>query len=219
MPAIGIIDDRKDFRITLRRRMELSLKKQGVRFDVIDIYPFSELRDYVNWIKEFDIATLIIDERLQEGNHEAINVNYNGSNLIEFIRAVLPEFPVFAITSYPNDGDLQQRFPLFDEILSRDEFFKKPEDYALRFVRSAQRYLGIYSQQLIRISEISELIATGKATVKETDELKALQQFLNIPFTAYLYANREEWLKNYEAKIYELNSLSDEIQEFIKNKD
>jgi hypothetical protein len=218
MPAIGIIDDRMDFRTTLKRRIVLSLKKQNLNWDIIDIYPFEELQDYVTWIKQLDIAMLILDERLQEGNHEAKNVNYNGSKLIEFIRQILPEFPVFAITSYPNDEDLQERFPLFDEILSRDEFFKKPDDYALRFIRSAQRYLGIYSKQLIRMSEISELIATGKANKADVDELKALQQYLNIPFTAYSHANKEDWLKVYEGKIQELNELSKKIQSFIESK-
>lgn len=218
MPTIGIIDDRADFRTTLKRRIGLSLKKQNIAWDILDIYPFADLQDYVVWIKEFDIVLLIVDERLQEGNHEALNVNYNGSKLIEFIREVLPEFPVFAITSYPNDEDLQSQFPLFDEILSRDEFFKKPDDYAMRFVRAAQRYLGVYSKQLIRISEISELIATGKAESKDIDELKLLQQYLNTPFANYSFANKEEWLKNYEGKLEELSELSKKIQKFIEIK-
>ncbi|WP_423736527.1 hypothetical protein [Chitinophaga caseinilytica] len=216
MPTIGIIDDRKDFRETLNRRLLLSLKKHKIDFSVLDVDPFSELQDYVNWITENDIALLIVDERLQEGGGK-INVKYNGSNLIEFLRSILPEFPVVAITSYPNDEDLQKKFPLFDEILGRTEFHNKSDEYTLRFVRYAQRFLGIYSKQLIRISELSESIAKGTASKEDVEELKSIQQYLNIPFTAYAFANREDWLKQYEGKLKELSEISNRIQEYISS--
>lgn len=218
MPLIGIVDDRVDIRTTLKRKIILSLKKQNLLWDILDIYPFPELSNYVNWIRENDIAILILDERLQEGNYNNVNVNYNGSKLIEFIRKVFPDFPVYAITSYPNDDSLQSRFPLFDEILSRDDFFKKSDEYTLRLTRSGQRFLDIYSRQLVRISNISKLIATGEARQEDIEELKKIQEYLNIPFTSYDYANREMWLKDYNQKLDELSVLSKKIKEFIDNK-
>ena len=190
MPTIGIIDDRKDLRDTLERKIFLSLKKQNLLWAVLGISPFSEMKDYISWIRENDIGILILDERLQEVNETAGSVSYKGSDLIEFIRSTLQDFPVFAITGYENDEDLQNRFPLFDEILSRDKFFAKADDYTLRFTRAGQRFIDIYNDHLKRISIISSSIALGEAKKEDIEELNKIQEYLNIPFTSYSYVDR-----------------------------
>lgn len=216
MAVIGIIDDREDFRTTLKRKIDLSIKKQKLTWITLDIHPFEDMKDYISWIKENDIAVLILDERLQEGHHGE-NVKYNGSKLIEFIRESLPEFPVFAITNYPKDLDLQAKFPLFDDILGRDDFFKKPDDHIIRFTRAGQRFLEVYNKQLTRISELSKKIALGSADAKDVDELNALQEYLSMPFASLVLTNREDWLKQYESKMSELSSLTDKIKAFIES--
>lgn len=216
MPVIGIIDDREDFRTTLRRTIDLSIKKQMLPWITIDIFPFQDMKDYISWIKENEISILILDERLQEGNHSAKNVNYNGSKLIEFIRDSLPEFPVFAITNYPKDPDLQKKFPLFDEILGRDDFFKKSDEYTVRFTRAGQRFLDVYNSQLTKLSDLSKKVAIGTADDNDLNELKALQEYLNIPFASLIFSNREEWLKLYQAKMDELAQISNRIKNFTE---
>ena len=216
MPVIGIIDDREDFRTTLKRKIDLSIKKQQLPWITMDVYPFKDMKDYISWIKENEISILILDERLQEGSHTAESVNYNGSKLIEFIRESLPEFPVFAITNYPKDPDLQKKFPLFDEILGRDDFFKKSDEYTVRFTRAGQRFLDVYNSQLARLSELSKKVATGTADENDLSELKALQEYLNIPFASLVFSDREEWLRLYQAKIAELSTISNRIKTFIE---
>lgn len=219
MAVIGIIDDREDIRTTLKRKIDLSIKKQNLPWITLDISPFAEMKHYISWLKENEVSVLILDERLQEGSHTAENVTYNGSKLIEFIRESLPEFPVFAITNYPKDPDLQQKFPLFDEILGRDEFFKKADEYTIRFTRAGQRFLDTYNSQLTRVSELSKKIALGTADENDLKELEALQEYLNIPFASLIFTNREEWLKLYEEKMKELSDISKNIKTFIdKNK-
>lgn len=218
MPVIGIIDDREDIRKTLKRWIDLDLKKHKLPWITIDISPFKEMQEYVSWIKESEVSVLILDERLQEEPHKASSVDYNGSRLIEFLRKSFPEFPVFAITSFPNDPDLQKKFADFDEILSRDNFFKKSDEYTIRFVRAGQRFLDVYSSQLSRLSDLSKKAAVGNADDKDLEELKSLQEHLNIPFAALVYSNREEWLKLYQNKIDELNSISDRIKNFLEQK-
>ncbi len=217
MAVIGIIDDREDIRITLKRRIDLSIKKQKLSWITIDIYPFAKMGDYISWLTENEISVLILDERLQEGTNTADSVNYNGSNLIEFIRESMPEFPVFAITNYPKDPDLQKKFPLFDEILGRDDFYKKADEYTIRFTRAGQRFLDVYNKQLTQVSELSRKVALGTANEKDLEELKALQEYLNIPFATLAFSNREEWLKLYEAKITELTEISYRIKKFIED--
>lgn len=219
MPKIAIVDDRKDLRETLENKIKLYLRKLQLNWEVIGIAPFLEKDDYLNWIRENDIAVLILDERLQEVQNNGLSVNYNGSHLIEYLRKTLPDFPVYAITGYETDSDLQDKFPLFDEILSRDTFFKRANEYILRFTRSGQRFLDTYNSHLIRISKISNLIAVGKATEDDIKELNSIQEYLNIPFTSYYYLDRETWLKDYLDNIDGLKEISNEIQDFIsKNK-
>jgi CheY-like chemotaxis protein len=215
MPNIAIVDDRSDFRTTLKRKIELSLKKlnQSV-WSVIDIDPFLNIEDYVLWIKNNDIAILILDEKLQEVASGS-TVNYNGSLLIEKIREALKEFPVFAITSYPNEPDLQSKFPLFDEILERDTFYHKSDEYVSRFLRAGQRFLTTHYAQLNQISKLSQKIASGTALQEEKEQLEALQTLMGLPYSHL--PGREEWLKEYEDKLEKLEEISLKIDAFLNS--
>lgn len=216
MPVIGIVDDREEIRTTLKRKIDISIKRQNLHWLTIDIYPFIDMTEYISWIKENEISILVLDERLQEGNHTAENVNYNGSDLIEFIRGSLKEFPVFAVTNYHNDPDLQKKFPLFDEILARDDFYKKVDEYTARFTRAGQRFLDTYNSQLMRMSDLSRKAAFGSADESDIHNLKALQEYLNIPFTSLTFTDREEWLELYKSKLDEISEISNRIKSFIE---
>jgi len=216
MPNIAIVDDRRDFRRTLKHKIELSLRKlnQSI-WSVIDIDPFPIIGDYVSWIQDNDIAILILDEKLQEVATGS-KVDYSGSLLIEKIRETLKEFPVFAITSYPNEPDLQSKFPLFDEILERDAFFNKSDEYISRFLRAGQRFLITHYEQLKRLSELSEKIALGTSSNEEKNELKLLQILMALPYSHL--PTREQWLKEYEDKLNELDAISLKIEQFLAAK-
>lgn len=215
MPVIGIIDDREDLRITLKRKIDLSLRVLSLSWSTLDTFPFNDLSDYINWIRENDIAVLILDERLQESTLNGINVNYNGSQLIEFLRNSLQEFPVFAITSHTQDVDLQSRFPLFDEILNRQNFLLHANDYTIRFTRAGQRFLEVYNDQLVNLSNLSRKVAIGDATIEDKNKLKALQEYLNMPYASFAFTDRESWLRNYDKKLEELSDISSQIKSFI----
>ena len=173
MPKITIVDDRKDFRTTLKRKIEAFFIKSKLKdWEVMDISPFQNKSEYFPWLLENDVVVLILDERLQENIEESESVNYKGSELIEEIRRHLKEFPVYAITNYSRDPDLQSKFPLFDEILDRDSFYSKADEYITRFIRSGQRYIQSHNKILTRISELSQKLAVGDATNEETLELR-----------------------------------------------
>jgi len=215
MPNIAIVDDRVDFRTTLKRKIELSLKKLNQHiWTVIDIDPFVDMNDYLAWIQGNDIAILILDEKLQEVASGS-KVNYSGSLLIEKIRETLKEFPVFAITSYPNEPDLQNKFPLFDEILERDTFYNKSDEYVSRFLRAGQRFLTTHFTQLKQISDLSQKTALGTATQEEKDMLASLQALMGLPYS-YL-PNREEWLQEYEDKLRKLEEISSKIESYLND--
>ena len=217
MPKITIVDDRKDFRTTLKRKIEAFFIKSKLKdWEVMDISPFQNKSEYFPWLLENDVVVLILDERLQENIEESESVNYKGSELIEEIRRHLKEFPVYAITNYSRDPDLQSKFPLFDEILDRDSFYSKADEYITRFIRSGQRYIQSHNKILTRISELSQKVAVGDATNEETLELKGLQEGLNLSSVEII--DREAWLHKYQEKLDELDKFSIQIEEFLKKK-
>lgn len=219
MAGICIIDDRRDIRGTLERKINLILRKNFTKWNVISEDPFKEEIDYLNFIHENDIGVLILDERLHEIGNGQNSVNYNGSKLVIFLRQYLKDFPIYSITSYHEDDDLENQFSQFDEIIARENFYPKAEEYVARFIRAGQRFLTTHNEQLLRLSELSELIAKGTATEDNLKELKVVQESLNIPFSDYGYANRELWLDDYEKNLTDLSMLNNEIDEFLKNID
>ena len=208
MPKITIVDDRKDFRTTLKRKIEAFFIKSKLKdWEVMDISPFQNKSEYFPWLLENDVVVLILDERLQENIEESESVNYKGSELIEEIRRHL---------NYSRDPDLQSKFPLFDEILDRDSFYSKADEYITRFIRSGQRYIQSHNKILTRISELSQKLAVGDATNEETLELRGLQEGLNLSSVEII--DREAWLHKYQEKLDELDKLSIQIEEFLKKK-
>ncbi|RHK16707.1 hypothetical protein DW075_24585 [Bacteroides xylanisolvens] len=111
---------------------------------------------------------------------------------------------------------MQSKFPLFDEILDRDSFYSKADEYITRFIRSGQRYIQSHNKILTRISELSQKLAVGDATNEETLELRGLQEGLNLSSVEII--DREAWLHKYQEKLDELDKLSIQIEEFLKKK-
>ena len=71
MPKITIVDDRKDFRTTLKRKIEAFFIKSKLKdWEVMDISPFQNKSEYFPWLLENDVVVLILDERLQENIEE-----------------------------------------------------------------------------------------------------------------------------------------------------
>ncbi|EJL73335.1 hypothetical protein [Chryseobacterium populi] len=218
MAGICIIDDRVDIRGTLENKIRFVLKKKQLDWTIISQDPFLNKAEYLNFINETDIGVLILDERLHESSTGQQSVNYNGSDLVKFLRQYLKNFPIYSITSYHEDDELENQFSQFDEIIAREAFYSKAEEYVERFVRAGQRFLDDHSTQLLKLSELSELIAKGTATEDNLKELRIVQESLNIPFSDYGYPHKESWLRDYEKNISDLATLSDEIENFLKDK-
>lgn len=219
MAGICIIDDRIDIRGTLEKKIRFIFRKNNIDWNVISQDPFKEKMDYLNFIHENDIGVLILDERLHETSNGQNSVDYNGSQLVIFLRQYLKDFPIYSITSYHEDDELENQFSQFDEIIARETFYPRAEEYVARFIRAGQRFLTAHNKQLLRLSELSELIARGTASEDDLKELKVVQEGLNIPFSDYGYANRELWLDDYEKNLSELSGLNNEIEEFLKKID
>lgn len=209
MPTVGIIDDRLDHRQTLKRGLDLELSGE---WQSVDSEPLASLEEYMSWLSEHDVSVLLLDEKLQE----QATVGYDGHDVVSHLRKILPTFPIFVITAYPEDEELKKKFSDVEEIIPRAEFSRHTSEFVPRFLRAAQRYLNSFQAELAELSEKSKKIAEGVATEDDIKTVEAIQAKLELAFTYQFLSDRNEWLQEVEAKLQELEKLRADLGEFLK---
>lgn len=216
MPAIGIIDDRKDIRETLRMSVNLEL---NAPWKTLDIHPLKSLEEYLSWITENEIAVMLLDERLHEQGLKGKNsVNYDGHDLVDYLRKRFKTLPIFVITAFSDDEDLQQRFGEVEGIISRQEFTEKAKVFVARFIRAGQKFVETFEAELQELSEKAQKIAQGKATKSDKQRAMAIREKMNMAFPLEEYTDRNEWLVKFENKLKELEKATSRASKYIKRK-
>lgn len=219
MQKIGIVDDRKESRESIRISIELTLESLDRDWEVIDIYPLADLHDYSNWLRENEIAVLILDERLQEEPSESGNtVGYKGHELTVFLRQTLKEFPIYVITAFKNDSDLQEKFKEVDGIIGRHEFTEREEDYLTQMLRAGNRFWNENISQLEQIASLAKKIAIGESNDDDIAKLNSLQTKLEIPHLYSNISNKKEFLDEFESSIDKMEALKQKIKDYLSNK-
>lgn len=213
MEKIALIDDNNDERGTYQKRLSLFLKKRESTLEVIDTYPFHDISLYYEWIIKEDIIALIFDEKLNNASQEGSSpVDYTGSSLVKSIRERFKDIPIFTLTNYPGDPDLEQAFGQFEGILSKRNFSLEHVDIILR---ACQRYLTENQHQLSTYDTLTKKIASGNSDDGDFEALNALQLKLLLPLNDEL-KDREDWLKAYEGQIKALEQIKIDLERKIK---
>lgn len=213
MTKIAIVDDNKEQRETNTIRLKLFLKQLNSSFEVIDVFPFEKYSDYYGFIDSEKVIALVIDEKLyNDSQTDKAPVEYNGSDLVTFIRERYKYIPVFTLTNYPEDQVLQDKINEYDYIFSKKKFTIKQVEI---IQRACQRYLEENQKELSLFDDLTKKIASGKAEEDDNEKLKALQLKLHIPLSTDL-KDREEWLKEYEKQIEALAGLKAKLEKKLK---
>lgn len=213
MAKIALVDNSKDQRETYKNLLSLFLKAKESSLEVIDVFPFKEFADYYSWILDENIVVLIFDEKLYNDSDVGLEpVNYNGSFLVKKIRERFKDIPIFTLTNFPDDEELQRNFNQFEYILSKNDFAQKHVDIILR---ASQRYLDENQKQLALFGNLTKKIASGYAEGDDIEVVKALQVKLQIPVGIDL-KDREDWLKEYENQITALEHIKESLENKIK---
>lgn len=213
MPKIAIVDDNKDQRGTYAIRLKQFLKELNSDIQVIDIFPFEKPSDYYGFIDAENIAAIIVDEKLHNDSQpDKLPVGYNGSDLVMYIRERYKYIPFFTLTNFPEDQVLQEKINEYDYIFSKKEFTIKQVEI---IQRACQRYLAENQKELTMYNDLTRKIASGKAEGDDIEQLKALQQKLEIPLSTDL-KDREEWLKEYEKQIVSLEEIKSKLEKKLK---
>ena len=218
MPAIGIIDDKKKQRESLQKIIADYLEYHHPEWECIDGFPFNEMEEYSVWIEQHDIAALIIDEQLQtEKSGDGTNVDYDGHDLIEFLRPRYPIFPVYAFTALGENEDLTARSSLFEDILEHKQFYNNTDIEIERIIRAGSRFTETKEKELNHMSKVASSIAKGEA-VSEDDmkKVKAIKESLQLPFISEQSDERSSLLNELDEQLKSLDELSTKIENHLK---
>ncbi len=214
MASIAIIDDNNDQSGTVEANILIGLRELGSSLTVITSLPFRNPEEYFNFIDTNEVCVLILDEMLNDqasGEHGP--VDYKGSDLVGILRTRLPEFPIFALTVIPTtDGDLNAKYSLYEEIITRKEFYENSNKYIPKFCRAAKNYLKENIDELSQFNELTVEISGGNQDPELAKKLQALQVKIELPFSGF--NDRNLWLIEYEKQI----ECLERINEIIKSK-
>ena len=216
MPAIGIVDDRKDQRVTITRQIGVHLPKEQ-NWEAIDIAPLKRIGDYPSWIAENNISVLTIDERLHEAAEESTEAaDYSGHEVVDYLRAKFKTLPIYIISAFSDDEAVQRRCSSVEGIFDRTDFSSHAELYVTRFVRLGTKFYQENRQELERLAELSRKIARGVATPDEIAEAGGLQLSQSLPFEPF--QARSEWLTKMEQAVADLSDLEKRIRQHLEDK-
>lgn len=197
MYRIAIIDDKPDFRDTIRSRLTL-LAPAG--WSVLANEPLAELSDYPAWLGENEVAVLLLDERLTDeplqGGGQA---GYEGHELLAFLRERMAEFPIYIVTAQKRPEELERAEAAADDIVEKKALFERIEVLLPRFIRHGMKWYDLNQERLTRLSHLAALSATGQAMPEDVKELDALR--LTMAIGEPVSASRVEVLNKLEGAL------------------
>jgi hypothetical protein len=186
MPAIAILDDRKDKCETMSLVVASMLKKLKLdaEWSVISDQPTPDQRDVLNWLDQHDATVLVTDWRLNEGATSERVVNYEADSLIRAIRARRPAFPIFVVTGFEPDAraDLKD----VENVFSREYFTDNLTEILPQMVRAGLRRYEQEKNLLSRMDKLARKVAIGKSSAKDRTELSSLKGYFQAEMPAII---------------------------------
>jgi CheY-like chemotaxis protein len=213
MSTILIVDDRATERQTIVDLVRYSLP-EGSTWTARGIEPLGTIDEYRTFITEEDVSVIVLDEKLQEQVSEKTGeaVTYNGHELVNFLRPRFPDLPIFVVTAYNKEDDLQSAASDVESILSRNEFNKRPEIHTARMIRSGHRFAEALQSDLNVVSDISHKLAVGNATDEEIKKLTSIREKLALPFPTSDLTHAKDLVPHAEKLISEAQALLAKIR-------
>lgn len=218
MISIGVVDDREEWRGSIKVRMEQVLTLSGIGgVNIVAIEPLPNVGDYSHWIQSEGICALLIDELLDDRplRSSGASCGYEGHDMAETLRRRSDQIPIFVVTAVSSNSDLEQNPGLFDTVLEKGEFEERIEGYLQRILRSAHRYSIETQAQYTELSEVSQRVALGTATKQDENRLKALQEILQLRVNSEELVTRSAMLVELQDKLAALEVAMANAKKFL----
>ncbi len=220
MLGIGIVDDREEQReeiseaFELARPKDISTEKIEKNWELFLSVPLPNLRDYPFWITEHKISALIVDQRLREVPTPKYHIDYDGHQVVKYLRPRMPNLPIVVVTGYQDDvlEDIRDEVTF---IVGKDELGRRGNDLTKEILEKAEVYKKDYIFKLAKIDELAQKVALGKATAENIKELRGLQMELALPFVEKKIET-DQWLIRFEETVNKLEALEKDAKLFIE---
>jgi hypothetical protein len=214
MPTLAVVDDRPELRQTLVRNIKLALTDD--KWTVLDISPLPKIVDYPSWIMEHEVAALLLDERLDEYTPGHVAAGYRGHQLVEFLRQRMPAMPMYFVSTFVGDENIEDALAQVDGVYARSEMNDKADKCIPRILRAGQKYWTEYQEELTTLSAISKRIADGVQTNEDMATIEAIRQHLALAFPISDMATLSTWLGKATQHLTELEDLKVRIERKLK---
>jgi hypothetical protein len=216
MPAIAILDDRKDDRETIARVVISTLKKlkEADQWSVVADGPPPKEKDVISWLDENDATVLVSDWKLNEGAKSHRVVNYEADRLINEIRSKRKTFPIYVITGFETEA--RAHLKEVENVFSRKEFAKNAETYIPQMIRAGLRRYEEQRDLLANMDSLARKVAAGKSSAKDKSELKSLQGYFQTELAAIV--SLDGVLEQFEQVAEKAKQLKKKVELRVKKK-
>lgn len=137
-PIIFVIDDQ----LTQRQMLQWDLRDlfEG-EYEIVPLEALEQMDGYYKLLDHPDVLGLLIDQRL---NEPGISTVFTGIDLAKYLRGAFPEMPIFLITGYDPDDQVESSDAgAVDAVVHKKELragTPEAERFKQRFLRQSKRY-------------------------------------------------------------------------------
>lgn len=209
---IGILDDRPDERATTTTIISRNLRDP--KWSVVEVPLFPSPARIVEWLAHEEVNVLVADQVLSDNPQHQV-VNYQGHDVVQEVRRRLPDMPVYMITAYQDNADVEANLGRMEEMVPRGKLGAQAPVLVERMKRAGETFERRYRDALSRMSELSKKKATETLTKAEADELKALQMSMSLADTS---DSRRALLPQLEQQVEKLAQLRAKAAGLLKSK-
>lgn len=209
---IGILDDRPDELATTMTIISRNLHDD--KWHVVEVPLLASPARIVEWLAHESVNVLVADQVLSDNSrHQA--VNYQGHEVIQEVRRHLPDMPVYMITAFKDNADVEANLGRMEEMVPRGKLGAQAPVLVERMKRAGETFERRYRDALSRLSELSRKKATEALSKPETEELHALQETMALADTS---DSRSRLLPELEQQLGKLAELQAKAERLLRRK-
>ncbi len=173
---ILIIDDDKEEAIRIKKKLDRA--SLGLELDFIIQTPeeIKDISEYFFLINSLPASSILIDQRLGVKS----KANYTGLKLANILRAVLPMFPIFILTKWVKEDNLEKQGYDVDDVMDKFKMLETPTTYLGRIIRAMSRYENAKTKQNKRMQELIAASLSRELSQEETYELVNIRAEIGI---------------------------------------
>lgn len=175
------VDEREEARWAIAPSLERFLASPEIK--VLPLSPFAKLSEFDVLLKEPNLGGFFIDQKMRGGS-----VTYNGIELAGHLRALHPKLPIYILTGYPPDDELNSGAYRVEDIVDKEALEERDSDKSQTLKARILRRLAVFGDVLdAREQRFHDLLVKSMKqplTAEEERELGILESERLVPTQA-----------------------------------